>query len=115
KPGYGSIGYWLKPEFNPELKHEEGTVGACRGEEEDTAACRFYINLGKAPTLDGHYTVFGKVTRGLEVARIIFKQPVRADEEDEEGYHRPEKPVVIRKVVIPPPEAEAPAHPGKGN
>ena len=27
--GLGSIGYWLKPEFSEQIKHEEGTVGAC--------------------------------------------------------------------------------------
>lgn len=98
--GYGSIGYWLKPEFDAKLHHEEGVVGACHGEEADTAACRFYVALGKAPVLDGNYTVFGKVTRGLDVVHTIAKQPVIQSDEDAEGYHRPEKPVVIEKVSI---------------
>ncbi|HXG09352.1 MAG TPA: peptidylprolyl isomerase [Gemmataceae bacterium] len=97
--GLGSIGYWLKPECSKEATHEPGTVGACRGEELDSAACRFYITLNKAPLLDGHYTVFGKVTRGLEVARKIFEQPVRQDDQYPEG-DRPLKPVVIRRVTI---------------
>jgi peptidyl-prolyl cis-trans isomerase B (cyclophilin B) len=96
--GVGSIGYWLKPEFSKEA-HEEGTVGACHGEEPDTAACRFYITLSKAPFLDGNFTVFGKVTQGLDVARRIFWLPVRNDPEYPEG-DRPEKPVVIRKMTI---------------
>jgi peptidyl-prolyl cis-trans isomerase B (cyclophilin B) len=95
--GTGSIGYWLKPEFNAQVHHEEGTVGACRGEEADTAGCRFYISLCKAPFLDGNYTVFGKVAGGLDVARKIFTQPVK---EDEQGEQRPLKPVVINKVTI---------------
>ena len=101
-PAYGSIGYWLNPEFNPTEKvtHEEGTVGACHGIEKDTAACRFYITLCKAPYLDGNYTVFGKVTRGLDVARTIFQQPVIISEQDGDNNRRPEKPVVIQKVVI---------------
>jgi peptidyl-prolyl cis-trans isomerase B (cyclophilin B) len=104
-PGYDGIGYWLKPEFDdrnsPKAPHEEGAVGACRGgEEEDTAACKFYIIVGKAPaSLNGNYTVFGKVTKGLDVARKIHQQPVIEDENDG-GYHRPEKPVLIRKVAI---------------
>lgn len=96
--GVGSIGYWLKPEFSNEA-HEEGTVAACHGEEPDTAACRFYITLSKAPFLDGHFTVFGKVTQGLDVARRIFALPVRNDPEYPEG-DRPQKPIVIRKVTI---------------
>jgi cyclophilin family peptidyl-prolyl cis-trans isomerase len=96
--GFGSIGYWLKSEFSKE-PHEEGTLAAAHGEELDTAACRFYFTLNKAPFLDGNFTVFGKVTQGLDVARRIFSLPVRNDPEYPEG-DRPEKPVVIRKVTI---------------
>jgi cyclophilin family peptidyl-prolyl cis-trans isomerase len=96
--GVGSLGYWLKPEFREE-KHGVGTVGACHGEEPDTAACPFYITLSKAPFLDNNFTVFGKVTQGLDVARRIFWLPVRNDPEYPEG-DRPVKPVVIHQVTI---------------
>jgi peptidyl-prolyl cis-trans isomerase B (cyclophilin B) len=99
EPGYGSIGYWLKPEFNTQATHDEGMVGASHGEEADTAACKFYINLCKAPFMDGNYTIFGKVTRGLEIAHKILSLPVRNDPEYPE-CDRPVKPVVIRKVTI---------------
>lgn len=100
EPEHSSIGYWMKPEFRADVPHEEGTVGAAHGYERDSAACKFYITLCKAPMLDGAYTVFGKVTRGLDVAREIFKQPVRRDDKDPEQDFRPLKPVVIRKVTI---------------
>lgn len=96
--GYGSVGYWLHPEFN-ELPHEVGTVGASHGVEADTAACKFYINLCPAPFMDGSFTVFGKVTQGLEVARAVHQRPVRDDPEYPEG-DRPVEPVVIRKVTV---------------
>jgi cyclophilin family peptidyl-prolyl cis-trans isomerase len=102
-PGNGSIGYWLKPEFPAEdakVTHEPGTVGACRGMEEDSAACRFYITLCDAPFLDGNFTVFGKVTQGLDVARRISKQPTRESEADVAGSLRPDKPIKIKKVTI---------------
>jgi peptidyl-prolyl cis-trans isomerase B (cyclophilin B) len=101
--GFGSIGYWLKPEFTKE-PHDVGTVGACHGAEPDTACCRFYITLSKAPVLDGNFTVFGKVTQGLDVARRIFSLPVRNDPEYPEG-DRPESAVTIRKVTISTAEA----------
>src|SRR5436305_898611 len=66
----GSIGYWLKPECDEQqdpVLFEEGALGACRGDEKDTAATRFYITLTRAPYLAGNYTVFGKVARGLDV------------------------------------------------
>jgi peptidyl-prolyl cis-trans isomerase B (cyclophilin B) len=94
EPGIGHLGYWLKPEFNDKVTHEPGTVGACRDAAPDSAACRFYITLSKAPVMDGNFTVFGKVTRGLEAVHTIAQQP-RA-----EGSPSPEKPVVIRKVTI---------------
>jgi peptidyl-prolyl cis-trans isomerase B (cyclophilin B) len=96
-PGYGSIGYWLKPEVSDQVKHEAGTVGAWHAEEVETAACKFYITLDKAPWMDGNWTVFGKVTQGLDVARAIRSRPVRKDEKD-----RPEQPVVIRAVTVGP-------------
>jgi cyclophilin family peptidyl-prolyl cis-trans isomerase len=102
-PGNGSIGYWLKPEFAPadaKVTHEPGTVGACHGVEADTAACRFYITLCDAPFLDGNFTVFGKVTRGLDVARTIARQPTREYEEDVAGSLRPDKPIKIKNVTL---------------
>ncbi len=104
--GSGSIGYWLKPEFNSE-PHVEGTVGAAHEEEADTAACKFYITLSKAPYLDKNFTVFGQVTQGLDVARKIFAQPMREDSANRER-DRPEKPVLIRKVTIHGIEVENP-------
>jgi peptidyl-prolyl cis-trans isomerase B (cyclophilin B) len=99
EPGGGSIGYWLLREFN-KLPHEEGTLGAIRGNDADTAACRCYITLGKAPYLDGKFTVFGKVTQGLDVARIIFQQPVLDDDASRPGSRRPVTPVTITKVSL---------------
>lgn len=97
--GTGSIGYWLKEEFTPSDKmgHDEGTVGACRGEEADSAATRFYISLTRAPFLDGHYTIFGKVITGLDILRKMGQVPVVIDEE---GMSRPQSPLTIHKVTI---------------
>jgi peptidyl-prolyl cis-trans isomerase B (cyclophilin B) len=99
KPSTDGIGYWLKPEINPAATHEEGTIGAPHGVEADTAACRFYIMVSKAPDLDGHWTVFGKVTQGMEVARTIFRQPTKEDLESPAAAC-PLKPVVIRKASV---------------
>ena len=78
EPGYGNIGYWLKPELSDKV-HQAGTIGAIHGESLESAAAKFYITLGPAPWLDGNWTVFGKVIRGLDVARTIFQRPVDAD------------------------------------
>jgi cyclophilin family peptidyl-prolyl cis-trans isomerase len=110
---HDSIGYWLKPETDAKVAHEEGSVGAVRGEELDSAGCKFYITVGKPPaTLDGNYTVFGKVTSGLDVVRKIHRQPT-VEVEQELGYSRPEKPVVIRKVTIHTKEVDNPGASGE--
>jgi peptidyl-prolyl cis-trans isomerase B (cyclophilin B) len=92
EPGYGSIGYWLKPEFSHKI-HEPGTVGACREEHLESASTKFYITLSEIPGMDHYWTVFGKVIQGLDVARTIFQRPV-----DKEFYL--EERVLIREVTI---------------
>jgi peptidyl-prolyl cis-trans isomerase B (cyclophilin B) len=96
EPGYGSVGYWLRPEISEKLTHDVGTVGAWHDEDPDTAAGRFYITLHKAPALDGSFTIFGKIRQGLDVAHTMNKRPVI----DEYPFDRPREPVVIRQVVI---------------
>jgi cyclophilin family peptidyl-prolyl cis-trans isomerase len=92
--GIGHLGYWLKPEFRDDVKHEAGTVGACRCDQPDTAACRFYITLSPVPMMDGNFTIFGQVTHGLDVVRKISEQPRTA------GATRPDRPTVIRSATI---------------
>jgi cyclophilin family peptidyl-prolyl cis-trans isomerase len=103
--GYGSIGYWLKPEFHPDAINEDGTVGAMPGEDSDTSTCKFYIACCAMPSWDQHRSVFGKVTEGLEVAHRILSLPVRNDTPEGD---LPLKPVVIRKVTIVASEVEKP-------
>jgi len=70
----GGLGYWLRHEANPEAVHAIGMVGACRDEETDTACARFFILLSDSPHLNGHQAIFGKVTKGLDVAKAILKR-----------------------------------------
>jgi peptidyl-prolyl cis-trans isomerase B (cyclophilin B) len=95
-PGYGSIGYWLNPEINLKV-HEEGTVGAWHAESQDSAACKFYITVVKAPWMDGRFTAFGKVVEGQDVVTKISTRPMRSDDPLED---LPLEPVVIRQVTI---------------
>lgn len=103
--GIGNLGYWLKSELSTE-HFEAGSVGAPHGSELDSAGPRFFITLNQAPFLDRHFTIFGKVSVGIDVARRIFSLPISNDPGYPEG-DRPEKPVVIRKIWI----TSAPAEP----
>jgi peptidylprolyl isomerase/peptidyl-prolyl cis-trans isomerase B (cyclophilin B) len=68
--GSGGPGYTIKAEFNKQ-KHVRGAVAMARLVAPDTAGSQFYITLANAPELDGQYTVFGKVTSGMDVADKI--------------------------------------------
>lgn len=68
--GVGGSGQRLKAEFNGQ-KHVEGTVAMARAQDPDSADSQFYISLGTHPHLDGNYTVFGKVTTGMDAVKKI--------------------------------------------
>jgi cyclophilin family peptidyl-prolyl cis-trans isomerase len=63
--GTGGPGYTIPAEFNKQ-KHVRGTVAMARSQHPDSAGSQFYICYGSTPHLDGNYTVFGKVTSGME-------------------------------------------------
>ena len=75
KEGFTDTAYLLKPEFSPSLKHEYGTFAAGRDDNPGkySARCQFYIVVNKKgiPRLDGDYTVYGKVIKGMNVAERI--------------------------------------------
>ena len=60
----------LPPEFSA-TKHERGIVSMARGDALDSATTSFFICLGPAPSLDGKYTVFGRVVEGEAVLDAI--------------------------------------------
>ncbi len=66
KSGWGSAGYSLRAEIN-KVPFERGSLGMPRSTGFDTGGIQFFINHIPTPHLDGQYTVFGKVTDGLEV------------------------------------------------
>ncbi len=72
--GMGGPGYTLPAEFN-KIPHERGIVSAARTADPNSAGSQFFIMVDKAPHLDGQYTVFGEVVRGMDVADKILRQP----------------------------------------
>ena len=65
----------LKAEFT-EVPFLRGTVGAARTEEPDTANSQFFIMFNPNPSLDGNYTVMGRVISGMEaVDKIMPGEP----------------------------------------
>lgn len=94
--GLGGPGYTIPAEIK--LKHEKGSVAAARlgdaqNPKRESSGSQFYIVTGDAKHLDGQYTVFGKVTKGFDVALKIEK--VKTDERN-----NPLEKVVIEKAEI---------------
>jgi len=77
--GFNDPEYLLEPEFNDKLSHEYGAVGAGRDDNPGklSARCQFYIvqNKNGVHRLDGDYTVFGKVIKGMDVVDAIVNSP----------------------------------------
>ena len=62
----------LKAEFS-NLPHQRGTLSMARSMNPNSANSQFFICFDSAPHLDGQYTVFGKVTKGMELIDKIKK------------------------------------------
>jgi peptidyl-prolyl cis-trans isomerase B (cyclophilin B) len=72
--GTGGPGYNVKAEFN-ERPHVRGIVSMARSQEPDSAGSQFFIVVADAPSLNGKYTVFGQVIKGMDVVDKIVAQP----------------------------------------
>jgi len=70
--GQGGPGYQFKNEIS-DLKHEKGALSMAREPRPDTNGSQFFITLAPTPFLDGKYSVFGKVVKGMDVVTKIRK------------------------------------------
>jgi peptidyl-prolyl cis-trans isomerase B (cyclophilin B) len=96
---WGTGGLNLLPsEFG--MKHERGTVSTVSlPNKADSDGAQFFICVGPQPSLDGHYSAFGRVTEGMDVVEKISRTPAGAG-----GIV--EQPVRILTVTIEPKKVE---------
>ncbi len=90
--GEGGPSYSIKGEFN-DIPFEEGVVGMARTPNPDSAGSQFFITLGRAKHLDGKYSAFGRVIKGMEIAYKIASLP-------KDNKDRPLKPPVIKTIKL---------------
>jgi cyclophilin family peptidyl-prolyl cis-trans isomerase len=83
----------LQPEFS-QTPHERGIVSMARGADPASATSSFFIVLGRTTSLDGTYTVFGRVVDGMDVVEKIEAAPV-------EGETPTTRVEVLRVRVVP--------------
>lgn len=95
--GFTDPEYLLEPEFNATLLHEYGALGAGRDDnpEKLSARCQFYIvhNKDGEHRLDGDYTVFGKVIKGMEIIEAIANV-------ERDAKNKPLSPVTLDVNII---------------
>jgi peptidyl-prolyl cis-trans isomerase B (cyclophilin B) len=94
--GSGGPGWSVNAEFN-DVKHTKGIVSMARTNDPNSAGSQFFIMDGTTPSLDGQYTVFGKVIKGIEVEEKIADIPVTAP-----NGMSPSKNAVMTSVRIVP-------------
>jgi peptidylprolyl isomerase len=109
--GLSGSGQMLAAEFSAE-PFVRGTVGMARATDINSADSQFFIMFDESSTLNNSYTVWGKVTSGMEfVDQIrkgeppmnpdkIIKMQVAADASDKDSS---------KLVPMPPVEVKAPA------
>ena len=75
--GTGGPGYSIKAEFN-DTSHKRGIVSMARAQDPNSGDSQFFICFDDARFLDNQYTVWGKVSEGMEnVDKIKRGEPVQ--------------------------------------
>jgi peptidyl-prolyl cis-trans isomerase B (cyclophilin B) len=100
--GEGGPGYKVKAEFNNH-SHDRGVISMARGPDPDSAGSQFFICLAPVRRLDGQYTTFGKLIKGVDVLEKIGNTPVDRNPQGE--MSKPTKRIVIESVKIVPAES----------
>jgi len=72
--GQGGPSQRLKAEFN-DIPHRRGILSMARTNDPNSAGSQFFIVVKDSNFLDGQYTVFGEVVKGMEVADKIVSLP----------------------------------------
>ena len=77
--GSGGPGYRFEDEFNRTLRHDSAGILSMANAGPNTNGSQFFITFGPTPHLDGAHTVFGKVTKGMDVVLSIRERDPMSD------------------------------------
>ncbi|MEN8005802.1 MAG: peptidylprolyl isomerase [Candidatus Krumholzibacteriota bacterium] len=67
--GWGGPGYTIRSEWS-RARYERAAVGIAH-DGKDTGGSQFFVTLSEQPHLNGRYTIFGAVTKGMEVVDAL--------------------------------------------
>jgi len=98
--GVGGPGYTIPAEIRSNLTNKRGAVAAARmgdnvNPQRESSGSQFYIvdQDGGATHLDGQYTVFGEVVKGMDVVDQIAAQP-------KDPFNRPIEDITIISMKV---------------
>ncbi len=91
--GEGSPGYEFEDEIDPNLVFDKPGLLAMANSGPNTNGCQFFITVAPAPHLNGHYSLFGEVVSGQDVADAISEVP-------RDSNDKPLTPVKILRISI---------------
>jgi len=91
--GTGGPGYKFQDEIVPSLTFDKPGKLAMANAGPGTNGSQFFVTVAATPWLNGRHTIFGEVTKGMDVVNTISKvQTLPGD--------RPVDPVIIKTVTI---------------
>ena len=76
RSGTGGSAYPDLPAEFSKLPHDRGTLGAARSQNPNSANSQFFINFKDNHFLNGQYTVYGRIIKGMDVVdKIVRGEP----------------------------------------
>jgi peptidyl-prolyl cis-trans isomerase A (cyclophilin A) len=91
--GKGGPGYTIADEIHPFLQHKGEGIVSMASAGPDTGGSQFFITLDTAKWLDGEHSIFGRVSRGMDVVRKIGTVKTNA-------HDRPLQKVTLETIRI---------------
>ncbi len=95
--GMGGQSIWggrFNDEISPDLVFDKPGIVAMANAGPNTNGSQFFITVAATPWLNGHYTIFGEVIKGMDVVDAISK--VKTNPQND----KPLENVVMEKVTV---------------